>query len=53
MLLNASQSARIQFDADNPGVWLLHGHVLYHEKDGMMTTLVYEGFPIPDFGPRQ
>jgi FtsP/CotA-like multicopper oxidase with cupredoxin domain len=53
LLLNAQQSARIQLDADNPGVWMLHCHVLYHEGNGMMTTMTYEGVPVPDFGPRQ
>jgi FtsP/CotA-like multicopper oxidase with cupredoxin domain len=53
LLVNAKQSARIQFDADNPGVWLLQGTVMYHERNGMATTLNYEGVPIPDFGPRQ
>lgn len=52
-LINARQSARIQFDADNPGVWLLHGLVMYHDRGGVMTTLNYEGVPVPDFGPRQ
>lgn len=35
---------KIEFDANNPGVWMLHCHVLYHEMGGMMTTLNYEGF---------
>ncbi|MGW7368306.1 multicopper oxidase family protein [Streptomyces sp. NPDC054841] len=30
------------FDADNPGLWMLHCHNIYHSESGMMTTLAYE-----------
>ncbi|WGD44382.1 multicopper oxidase family protein [Streptomyces cathayae] len=30
------------FDADNPGLWMLHCHNIYHSESGMMTTLGYE-----------
>lgn len=40
---------KVQFDANNPGAWMLHCHVLYHEMGGMMTTLNYEGFEAPKF----
>jgi FtsP/CotA-like multicopper oxidase with cupredoxin domain len=39
----------VQFDADNPGNWMLHCHMLYHQESGMMTLLSYEGVKIPDF----
>lgn len=42
-----NSTVRIQFDANNPGIWMLHCHVLYHEMGGMMTTLNYEGFELP------
>ncbi|GAB2824743.1 multicopper oxidase MmcO [Streptomyces chlorus] len=29
------------FDADNPGLWMLHCHNIYHSESGMMTTLGY------------
>ncbi|GAB2470919.1 multicopper oxidase family protein [Streptomyces incanus] len=29
------------FDADNPGLWMLHCHNVYHSESGMMTTLGY------------
>ncbi|WP_328401349.1 multicopper oxidase family protein [Streptomyces sp. NBC_00390] len=29
------------FDAENPGLWMLHCHNLYHGESGMMTTLAY------------
>ncbi|WP_345035808.1 multicopper oxidase family protein [Streptomyces sannanensis] len=31
----------IEFDADNPGLWMLHCHNLYHSESGMMTLLGY------------
>ncbi|MFF5256428.1 multicopper oxidase family protein [Streptomyces leeuwenhoekii] len=31
------------FDANNPGLWMLHCHNIYHAESGMMTTLAYHG----------
>ena len=39
-----NSSVSIQFDADNPGVWPLHCHLLYHHKAGMATVLRYNEF---------
>lgn len=36
---------KVVFDSDNPGIWMLHCHVLYHQQGGMMTTLNYVGYP--------
>lgn len=33
----------IAFDADNPGVWAFHCHILYHLATGMFTVLKYDG----------
>ncbi len=44
-----NSTVKVQFDANNPGIWMLHCHVLYHEMGGMMTTLNYEGFNSPKF----
>lgn len=30
------------FDADNPGLWMLHCHNVYHADAGMMTVLGYQ-----------
>ncbi|MDJ0382990.1 multicopper oxidase family protein [Streptomyces sp. G-G2] len=30
------------FDADNPGLWMLHCHNVYHSEAGMMTVLGYQ-----------
>jgi FtsP/CotA-like multicopper oxidase with cupredoxin domain len=29
------------FDADNPGTWAYHCHMLYHQEAGMFTTIRY------------
>ncbi|MFJ9818563.1 multicopper oxidase family protein [Streptomyces sp. NPDC101151] len=31
----------LDFDADNPGLWMLHCHNQYHSESGMMTILGY------------
>ena len=31
----------VEFDADNPGQWMLHCHNAYHAEAGMMTQLGY------------
>lgn len=42
VLIPPNGSVKVQFDADNPGNWMLHCHVLYHAEGGMMTLLNYE-----------
>ncbi|GGW19513.1 putative oxidase (copper-binding protein) [Streptomyces capoamus] len=32
----------IDFDADNPGLWMLHCHNQYHSESGMMTVVGYK-----------
>lgn len=34
---------RIAFDADNPGIWAFHCHILYHLARGMFTVVKYDG----------
>ena len=33
----------VRFDANNPGVWAFHCHILYHLAADMFTVLKYEG----------
>jgi FtsP/CotA-like multicopper oxidase with cupredoxin domain len=33
---------RVVFDANNPGVWPYHCHIVYHMATGMFTVLKYE-----------
>ncbi|MFE2758354.1 multicopper oxidase family protein [Streptomyces halstedii] len=35
------RSLTVDLDADNPGLWMLHCHNLYHAEAGMMTVLGY------------
>jgi FtsP/CotA-like multicopper oxidase with cupredoxin domain len=35
------QSMSVDFQADNPGTWMLHCHNAYHAEAGMMTRLQY------------
>ena len=35
-------SAKIAFDADNPGRWVFHCHNLLHMETGMITEVVYD-----------
>ncbi|MFF8956865.1 multicopper oxidase family protein [Streptomyces sp. NPDC014894] len=39
ILPNATLS--VDFDADNPGLWMIHCHNVYHAEAGMMTVLGY------------
>jgi FtsP/CotA-like multicopper oxidase with cupredoxin domain len=43
VLVPPNSTVTIAFDADNPGRWAFHCHLLYHMAAGMMTTLSYEG----------
>ena len=33
----------IVFEANNPGVWMVHCHIENHAENGMMTVIQYEG----------
>jgi FtsP/CotA-like multicopper oxidase with cupredoxin domain len=41
------QTADVAFAANNPGVWMVHCHVLLHAGMGMMTTINYVGYSTP------
>lgn len=47
ILILPHSTVTVQFDANNPGNWLLHCHMLYHSAAGMMTLLTYQGQTIP------
>ncbi|WP_276607679.1 multicopper oxidase domain-containing protein [Microbispora catharanthi] len=36
-----NSTVEADFDADNPGLWMIHCHNVYHAEVGMMTTLGY------------
>ena len=49
VLVQPHSVVKVQFDADNPGVWVMHCHNLYHLASGMLTTLEYQGYPLPEY----
>lgn len=42
VLVLPHSTVAIQFDANNPGHWMLHCHMLYHQETGTMTLVDYE-----------
>lgn len=47
VLVTPNSTLTIQFDANNPGVWPLHCHILYHLEAGMFTVVRYSDFQQP------
>ncbi len=47
VLVMPNSTLSIQFDANNPGVWPLHCHILYHQVAGMFTVVRYKEFEQP------
>ena len=41
VLVPPARRVVIAFDANNPGWWAFHCHLLYHLDAGMFTTLKY------------
>lgn len=35
------KTVTVELNADNPGLWMLHCHNIYHTESGMMTALGY------------
>lgn len=48
VLVLPNSTVKVQFDANNPGNWMMHCHMLYHQESGMMTIVNYEGVKMPD-----
>src|SRR6266576_3485428 len=57
ILVPPKSTIKVIFDADNPGVWAYHCHILYHLATGMFTVLKYENadtkFWKPDNAPSE
>ncbi|TMD10819.1 MAG: hypothetical protein E6J00_14945 [Chloroflexi bacterium] len=47
ILAGPKETWDVAFKADNPGIWMLHCHVLGHAVAGMMMTINYEGISTP------
>ena len=43
LMVPPNSKLTVAFDADNPGVWPMHCHLLYHLDTGMFTVVRYEG----------
>lgn len=41
-LVLPGEKLTVDFDADNPGLWMAHCHNVYHAEAGMMTVLGYQ-----------
>ncbi|MGB8889713.1 MAG: multicopper oxidase family protein [Candidatus Korobacteraceae bacterium] len=42
ILVPGRNSVTVEFDANNPGLWFVHCHVLWHLEAGMATLVQYE-----------
>jgi FtsP/CotA-like multicopper oxidase with cupredoxin domain len=42
ILVPPRTSVTVAFDANNPGIWYLHCHILWHLAAGMATLVHYE-----------
>jgi FtsP/CotA-like multicopper oxidase with cupredoxin domain len=47
VLVPAGETWDVGFVADNPGIWMLHCHILEHAASGMSMTINYEGISSP------
>jgi len=47
ILVGPGDSWDVGFVADNPGIWMLHCHVLIHAAGGMSMTINYHGIYTP------
>ena len=47
LMVMPHSTVKVQFDANNPGIWMLHCHNAYHAAAGMGTVLQYNGYPVP------
>jgi len=42
LLVPPRSAIKVRFDANNPGIWAFHCHILYHLATGMFTVLQYD-----------
>jgi FtsP/CotA-like multicopper oxidase with cupredoxin domain len=47
VLLGPHETVDVAFLADNPGIWMLHCHVLVHASMGMSMSINYSGVSTP------
>ncbi len=47
ILVGTGETWDVAFKADNPGIWMLHCHILRHAAAGMSMTINYDGISTP------
>jgi len=47
VLVGPHETWDVAFRADNPGIWMLHCHILEHAAAGMSMTINYDGIYTP------
>jgi FtsP/CotA-like multicopper oxidase with cupredoxin domain len=45
--VESGEEYEVAFRADNPGVWMLHCHILPHAAEGLNMHLAYDGYRTP------
>ncbi len=53
ILVPPKSTIKVVFDANDPGVWAYHCHILYHLATGMFTVLKYENAEIKFWKPEK
>ena len=43
LIIPPKSATKVIFDANNPGIWAFHCHILYHLAAGMFTVVKYQG----------
>jgi len=52
VLVGPHETWQVAFVADNPGLWMLHCHVLIHAASGLSMMVSYVGISTPyNMGP--
>ena len=47
VLVQPGETYDVAFWADNPGLWMLHGHMVQHDAHGMDMMVVYDNISTP------
>src|SRR6267378_6474265 len=53
ILVPPKSTIKVVFDANDPGIWAYHCHILYHLATGMFTVLKYENAEIKFWKPEK
>jgi FtsP/CotA-like multicopper oxidase with cupredoxin domain len=53
LIVPPNSTIKVIFDANNPGIWAFHCHILYHALVGMFTVVEYAGADTPFWQPEK